>query len=81
MRIPGASRSSDEIVRKTSGRHAGGGYLTVEFSSDEPGPEDLRLTLAYGGLHIARQEDMENVVSRKATSKKHSMAPGLCLKT
>ena len=58
MRIPGASRSSDEIVRKTSGRHAGGGYLTVEFNSDEPGPEDLRLTLAYGGLHIARQEDM-----------------------
>jgi len=58
MRIPGASRRSDEIVRKTSGRHAGGGYLTAEFSSDEPGPEDLRLTLAYGGLHIARRSSL-----------------------
>jgi len=50
----GASRSSDEMERKTSGRHAGGGYFTVEFSSDESGPEDLRLALAYGGFHIAR---------------------------
>lgn len=50
----GASRSSDEMGRKTSGRHAGWGHLTVEFSCDEPGPEDLRLTVAYGGFHIAR---------------------------
>ena len=50
---PGASRRSDEMERKTSGRHAGGGYFTVEFSSDESGPEDLRLALAYG-FHIAR---------------------------
>ncbi len=59
---------SDEVVRKTSGRHAGGSHLTVEFRSDEPGPEDLRLTVAYGGLHIARQEDI-------------SMARGSCLNT
>ena len=45
VRIP--SESSDERERKTSGRHAGWGHLTVEFSSDEPGPEDLRLTVAY----------------------------------
>ena len=38
----------------TSGRHAGWGHLTVEFSCDEPGPKDLRLTVAYGGFHIAR---------------------------
>ena len=37
MRVPGASRSSDEVVPKTSGRHAGGGYLTVEFGSDGAG--------------------------------------------
>ena len=43
----GASRSSDEMERKTSGRHAGWSHLTVEFSCDEPGPEDLRLTVAY----------------------------------
>ena len=79
MRIPGASRSSDEIVRKTSGRHAGGGYLTVEFSSDEPGPEDLRLTLAYGGLHIARQEDMENVVSQEGHQQKAFDGAGVML--
>ena len=52
MRVPGASRSSDEVVPKTSGRHAGGGYLTVEFGSDEPGPEDLRLTLRTEGFTL-----------------------------
>ena len=79
MRIPGASRSSDAMVRKTSGRHAGGGYLTVEFSSDEPGPEDLRFTLACGGLHIARQEDMKNVVSQEGHEQKAFDGAGIML--
>jgi hypothetical protein len=53
MKIPGASRSIGRGERKTSGRHAGGGHLTVEFRSDEPGPEDFGLALACGWLHIA----------------------------
>jgi hypothetical protein len=28
---------SDEVVRETSGRHAGGNHFTVEFRGDEPG--------------------------------------------
>ena len=65
MKIPGASRSIGRGERKTSGRHAGGDHLTVEFGSDEPGPEDFGLALAHGWLHIARQEDMKNVVSQE----------------
>ena len=61
---------SDEVARNTSGRHAGGRDFTIEFRSDEPGPEDLRLTLTCGGLHIARQEDMENVVSQEGHQQK-----------
>ncbi len=55
MKVPGASRSI--------GR-------TVEFGRDESGPEDLRLTLPYAGLHIARQEDMKNVVSQEGHEQK-----------
>ena len=66
-------------MRKTSGRQAGGGHLTVEFSSDEPSPEDLRLTLAYGGLHIARQEDMKNVVSQEGHEQKAFDGAGVML--
>src|SRR5260370_30803440 len=50
-KIPGASRSIGRGERKTSGRHAGGDHLTVEFRSDEPGPEDFRLAPAHGWLH------------------------------
>ena len=70
MRIPGASRSIGRGGAETSGRHAGGGYLTVEFRGDEPGPEDLRLTLPHARLHIARQEDMKNVVSQEGHEQK-----------
>ena len=79
MRIPGASQSSDEMVRKTSGRHAGGSHLTIEFSSDESGPENLRLPMAYGGLHIARQEDMKNVVSQEGHQQKAFDGVGIML--
>ena len=58
------------MVRNTSGRHASGGYLTVEFSSDESGPKKLRFIMAYGGLHITRQEDMKNVVSQEGHQQK-----------
>src|SRR5258706_14500894 len=74
--FPGRAEVSDEVVRKTSGRHAGGSHLTVEFRSDEPGPEDLRLTVAYGGLHIARQEDMKKVVSQEGHQKKQFHGKG-----
>jgi hypothetical protein len=74
MRIPVANRSSDEMVRKktkkTSGRHADGGHLTVEFSSYESGPANLRLTMECAGLHIARQEGMKNVVSHEGHQQK-----------
>jgi hypothetical protein len=59
MKIPGASRSIGRGERKTSGRHADGGYLTVEFRSDEPGPEDFGFALACGWLHTARQENVK----------------------
>src|SRR5690348_8128518 len=62
MKIPGASRSIGRGQRKTSGRHAGRDHLIVEFRSNEPGPEDIRLASAHGWLHIACQEDMKNVV-------------------
>ena len=52
MKIPGASRSIGRRERKTSGRHAGGDHLTVEFGSDEPGPEDFGLALAHGWLQM-----------------------------
>jgi hypothetical protein len=55
------------------------GYLTVEFSSDELGPEDLRLTLAYGWLHIARQEDMKNVVRQEGHEQKAFDGAGVML--
>jgi hypothetical protein len=61
------------MVRKTSG-HAGGGHLTVEFRSDEFGPEDLRLTLAYGGLHIARQEDISRKIEAIQADVKSAVA-------
>jgi len=67
------------MVRKTSGRDAGGGYLTVEFRSDEPSPEDLRPTLAHGGLHITRQEDMKNVVSQEGHQQKAFDGAGVML--
>ena len=35
------------MERKTSGRHAGGGYFTVEFSSDEFKNNDVYQLLAY----------------------------------
>ena len=70
MKIPGASRSIERGERKTSGRHAGGDHLTVEFRSDEPGPEDFRLAPAHGWLHIACQEDMKNVVSQEGHQQK-----------
>src|SRR5580693_9194340 len=70
MRIPVRAAVSDEAVRKTSWRHAGGGYLTVEFRSDELGPEDFGLALACGWLHIARQEDVKNVVSQEGHEQK-----------
>ena len=70
MKVPGASRSIGRGERKTSGRHAGGSHFTVEFGRDESGPEDLRLTLPYAGLHIARQEDMKNVVSQEGHEQK-----------
>src|SRR5208283_5250104 len=70
MKIPGASRSIGRRERKTSGRHAGGDHLTIEFGSDEPGPEDFGLALAHGWLHIARQEDMKNVVSQEGHEQK-----------
>ena len=57
-------------MRKTSGRHAGRSHFTVEFGGDESGPEDLRLTLPHAGLHIARQEDMKNVVSQEGHEQK-----------
>jgi hypothetical protein len=79
MWIPGASRSSDEVVWKTSGRYAGGGHLTIEFSSDESGPENLCLTLASGGLHVARQQDMENVVSQEGHQQKAFDGVGIML--
>ena len=66
-------------MRKTSGRHAGGGYLTVEFRSDEPGPEDFGLALAHGWLHIARQEDMKNVVSQEGHEQKAFDGAGIML--
>src|SRR5258708_24524671 len=58
MKIPGASRSIGRGERKTSGRHAGGDHLTVEFRSDHPGPEDFRLALAPACLHISCQAEM-----------------------
>jgi hypothetical protein len=67
------------MERKTSGRHAGWGHLTVELSSDEPGPGDLRLALAYGGLHIARQKDMTDVVSQEAFEQKAFDGAGIML--
>src|SRR4029077_13945429 len=76
---PGASRRSDEMERKTSGRHAGWSHLTVEFSSDESGPEDLRLALAYVGFHIAREEDMKNVVSQEDHQQKAFDGAGIML--
>src|SRR6266404_6263527 len=79
MRISGASRSVGRGGAETSGRHAGGSHLTVEFRSDEPGPEDLRLTVAYGGLHIARQEDMKNVVSQEGHQQKAFDGAGIML--
>ena len=60
MKIPGASRSIERGERKTSGRHAGGDHLTVEF----------RLAPAHGWLHIACQEDMKNVVSQEGHQQK-----------
>src|SRR5258706_3083360 len=77
--FPGRAEVSDEVVRKTSGRHAGGSHLTVEVRSDEPGPEDLRLTVAYGGLHIARQEDMKNGVSQEGHEQKTFDGTGIML--
>jgi hypothetical protein len=79
MKIPGASRSIGRGERKTSGRHAGGDHLTVEFSSDEPGPEDFGLALAHGWLHIARQEDMKNVVSQEGHEQKTFDGAGIML--
>jgi hypothetical protein len=70
MKIPGASRSIEQGGRKTSRRHAGGDHLIVEFPSDEPGSEDFRLAPAHGWLHIARQEDMKNVVSQEGHEQK-----------
>ena len=70
---------SDEVVRKTSGRHAGGSHLTVEFSRDESGPEDLSLTLACAGLHIARQEGMKEVVSQEGHEQKAFDGAGIML--
>src|SRR6266567_1821257 len=67
---PGRAEVSDEAVRKTSGGHADRSHFTVEFGRDESGPEDLRLTLPYAGLHIARQEDMKNVVSQEGHEQK-----------
>src|SRR6266481_6203571 len=74
MKIPGASRSIGRGERKTSGRYAGGDHLTVEFRSDEPGPEDFRLAPTHGWLHIACQEDMKNVVSQEDQPLKQSRA-------
>src|SRR5258708_8630745 len=71
----GRAEVSDEVVRKTSGRYAGGSHFTVEFSSDEPGPEDLRLTLASGGLPIARPENMKNVLSPQSHPPKTFASP------
>src|ERR1700676_5316454 len=70
MKIPGASRSIGRGERKTSGRHAGGVHLTVEFSSDESGPENLGLTFSRAGLHITRQEGMKDVVSQEGHQQK-----------
>ena len=70
MKIPGASKSIGRREQKTSGRHAGGDHLTVEFCSDEPGPEDSRFAPAHGWLHIACQEDMKNVVSQEGHEQK-----------
>src|SRR5436190_24184449 len=70
MKVPGASRSIGRGERKTSGRHAGGSHFTVEFGRDESGPEDLRITLPYARLHIARQEDIETVVSQEGHEQK-----------
>ena len=68
-------RDSAENLRAT----CRGGCLTVEFSSDEPGSGDLRLTLAYGGLHIARQEGMKNVVSQEGHEQKAFDGAGVML--
>ena len=79
MKIPGASRSIGRGERNTSRRHAGGDHLTVEFRSDEPGPEDLRLAAAHGWLHIACQEDMKNVVSQEGHEQKAFDSAGIML--
>ena len=70
MKIPGTSRSIGRREQKNSGRHAGGDHLTVEFGSDEPGPEDFRFAPAHRWLHIACQEDMKNVVSQEGHEQK-----------
>src|SRR6267143_1077074 len=67
------------MARKTSGRHAGGSHLTVEFSSDESGPEDLRLTLACGWLHIAHQKGVKEVVSQEGHEQKAFDGAGVML--
>ena len=53
--------------------------MTVEFGGDESGPEDLRLTLPHAGLHIARQEDMKNVVSQEGYEQKTFDGAGIML--
>ncbi len=75
----GTSRGVRPVARKTSRRHAGGSHFTIEFRSDKPGPEDLRLTLACGRLHIARQEDMKNVVSQEGHQQKAFDCAGIML--
>src|SRR6201998_4275282 len=53
MKIPGASKSIGRREQKNSGRHAGGDHLTVEFGSDEPGPEDFRFSPGPPWVSIA----------------------------
>jgi hypothetical protein len=57
--LEGEQKCQTRKLRKTSRGHAGGSHFTVEFSRDEPGPEDLRLALSRAGLHIASQEGMK----------------------
>ena len=69
----------DEGARKTSGRHAGGSQIAIQFGGDKFGPEDLGLALACGGLHIPRQEGMKDVVSEKGHEQKALDGGGVML--
>jgi len=70
MKIPGGEQKYRTRERKPQGDMPAGTTSLLEFRSDEPGPEDFRLAPAHGWLHIARQEDMKNVVSQEGHEQK-----------